>query len=106
MTSSPPGSSYGYHIVPLALAWDLGARNWTDDMRLRFANDPANLIAVDGPANQDKSDHEPATWMPPNHAFWCQYAVQFAAVLRGYGLPVDAPSVPALRDAAATCPTS
>ena len=36
------------HIVPLALAWDLGARNWTDDMRLRFANDPANLIAVAG----------------------------------------------------------
>jgi hypothetical protein len=30
------------------LAWDLGARNWTDDMRLRFANDPANLLAVDG----------------------------------------------------------
>ena len=93
------------HIVPLALAWDLGARNWTDDIRLRFANDPANLLAVDGPANQDKGDHEPATWMPPNHAFWCQYAVQFAAVLRGYGLPVDAPSATVLRDAAATCPT-
>jgi hypothetical protein len=94
------------HIVPLALAWDLGARNWPDDMRVRFANDPANLLAVEGQANQDKSDKEPAVWMPPNHAFWCQYAVQFANVLRGYGLPVDAPSAVALRDAAATCPTS
>jgi hypothetical protein len=94
------------HIVPLALAWDLGARNWSDDMRLRFANDPANLLAVDGPANQDKGDSEPAAWMPPNHAFWCQYAVQFANVLRGYGLPVDAPSATALRDAAATCPAA
>jgi len=93
------------HIVPLALAWDLGARNWPDDMRVRFANDPANLIAVEGQANQDKGDSEPAAWMPPNHAFWCQYAVQFANVLRGYGLPVDAPSATALRDAAATCPT-
>jgi len=93
------------HIVPLALAWDLGARNWPDDMRVRFANDPANLIAVEGQANQDKGDKEPAVWMPPNHAFWCQYAVQFANVLRGYGLPVDAPSATALRDAAATCPT-
>ena len=93
------------HIVPLALAWDLGARNWPDDMRLRFANDPANLIAVDGPANQDKGDHEPATWMPPNTAFRCQYAMQFIAVLRGYALPVDAPSATVLRDAAATCPT-
>jgi hypothetical protein len=94
------------HIVPLALAWDLGARSWTDDMRVRFANDPANLLAVDGPANQDKGDKEPATWMPPNHAFWCQYAVQFANVLRGYGLAVDTPSAAVLRDAAATCPTS
>jgi hypothetical protein len=93
------------HIVPLALAWDLGARSWTDDMRVRFANDPANLLAVDGPANQDKGDKEPATWMPPNHAFWCQYAVQFANVLRGYGLAVDTPSAAVLRDAAATCPT-
>jgi hypothetical protein len=93
------------HIVPLAQAWDLGARNWTDDMRLRFANDPANLIAVEGQANQDKGDSEPAAWMPPNHAFWCQYAVQFANMLRGYGLPVDTPSAVVLRDAAATCPT-
>jgi Protein of unknown function (DUF1524) len=93
------------HIVPLALAWDLGARNWNDDMRLRFANDPANLIAVDGPANQDKGDQEPATWMPPNTAFRCQYAMQFIAVVRGYGLPVDMPSATVLRDAAATCPT-
>jgi hypothetical protein len=93
------------HIVPLALAWDLGARSWTDDMRVRFANDPANLLAVDGPANQDKGDKEPATWMPPNHAFWCQYAVQFANVLRGYGLAVDTPSAAVLRDAAASCPT-
>ncbi len=93
------------HLVPLAYAWDLGARNWSDEMRVRFANDPANLLAVEGQANQDKGDSEPALWMPPNRAFWCQYAVQFVAVLRGYGLPVDAPSAGTLRDAAATCPT-
>jgi uncharacterized protein DUF1524 len=93
------------HIVPLAYAWDQGARNWTDEMRVRFANDPANLLAVDGPANEDKGDGEPAVWMPPNRAFWCQYAVQFVAVMRGYGLPVDAPSAPVLREAAVTCPT-
>jgi hypothetical protein len=94
------------HIVPLALAWDLGARDWTDALRVRFANDPANLLAVEGHANQDKGDGQPADWMPPNHAFWCQYAVQFAAVLRGYGLPVDHQSAGVLRDAAATCPAA
>ncbi|OBG82423.1 hypothetical protein A5699_06445 [Mycobacterium sp. E802] len=93
------------HIVPLALAWDLGARNWPDDLRLRFANDPANLLAVAGKPNQDKGDQEPARWMPPNRAFWCQYAVQFVEVLRGYALPVDAASAAVLREAAGTCPT-
>ena len=44
--------------------------------------------------------------MPPNHAFWCQYAVQFANVLRGYGLSVDQDSATVLHLAAATCPTA
>ena len=93
------------HIVPLALAWDLGARDWPDDLRLRFANDPANLLAVGGQANQDKGDSEPALWMPPNWRSAASTPCQFVAVLRGYGLPVDAPSAVVLREAAATCPT-
>ncbi|MHC9296502.1 HNH endonuclease family protein [Mycobacterium sp. LTG2003] len=93
------------HIVPLALAWDLGARDWPEDLRARFANDPANLLAVAGEANQDKGDQEPAHWMPPNRAFWCQYAVQFVEVLRGYRLPVDTASAAVLREASGTCPT-
>ncbi len=92
------------HIVPLALAWDLGAAGWNNERRTRFANDPGNLLAVQGEANQDKGDKEPALWMPPNAAFHCQYAMQYIAVLRGYGLPVDAPSVPVLRSATDTCP--
>jgi hypothetical protein len=92
------------HIVPLAYAWDMGAYDWPYPQRLRFANDPANLLAVEGQANQDKGDSQPALWMPPNNAFWCQYAMQYIAVLRGYQLPVDQPSTDALRRAAATCP--
>ncbi|WP_218045616.1 HNH endonuclease family protein [[Mycobacterium] fortunisiensis] len=94
------------HLVPLALAWDLGARGWPEALRLRFANDPANLLAVAGKPNQDKGDQEPAHWMPPNRAFWCQYAVQFAEVLRGYALPIDAASAGVLREAAGSCPTA
>jgi hypothetical protein len=94
------------HIVPLAFAWDMGARDWTDQMRKRFANDPANLLAVAGKANQDKGDLPPGEWMPPNTAFWCQYAVQFLAVLRGYRLPVDEASARKLQNAAVSCPTS
>ena len=31
-----------------------------------FANDPLNLLAVDGTANQDKKDKDAASWLPPN----------------------------------------
>ncbi|GBE66392.1 hypothetical protein MFM001_28540 [Mycobacterium sp. MFM001] len=92
------------HIVPLALAWDMGAYAWAFPERVRFANDPANLLAVAGKANEDKGDSQPALWMPPNTAFWCQYGMQFIAVLRGYALPMDQASVDVLRQAAATCP--
>ncbi|HEU0192120.1 MAG TPA: HNH endonuclease family protein [Mycobacterium sp.] len=92
------------HIVPLAYAWDMGAYDWPYRKRLRFANDPANLLAVAGRPNQDKGDAQPALWMPPNNAFGCQYAVAYLAVLRGYGLRLDAPSADTLRGAAATCP--
>jgi hypothetical protein len=93
------------HIVPLAYAWDQGAFGWPVAERKRFANDPANLLAVKGQANQDKGDLPPAGWMPSNVAFACQYAMQFIAVLRGYALPVEQASVDVLRRAAATCPT-
>ena len=91
------------HIVPLAFAWDMGARDWPDGLRRRFANDPANLLAVQGKANQDKGDLPPGQWMPPNRAFWCQYAIQFAAVARGYRLAVDEASAREIRKAAASC---
>lgn len=92
------------HIVPLAYAWDMGASAWPYRQRLRFANDPANLLAVAGQANQDKGDAGPSQWMPPNKAFACQYAVAYIAVVRGYGLRLDQPSADVLRTAAATCP--
>jgi len=94
------------HIVPLAFAWDMGARDWSDALRKRFANDPANLLAVAGKANQDKGDLPPGEWMPPNTGFWCQYALQFAEVARGYRVAVDEASARELTNAAASCPSS
>lgn len=91
------------HIVPLSFAWDMGARTWNSTVRQRFANDPANLVAVDGDANQDKGDKQPSRWMPANESFHCQYAAQFVVVMRTYGLYLDTPSVPVLRSALRRC---
>lgn len=74
------------HVVPLSDAWQKGAQQWAPQKRLEFANDPANLRAADGPANQEKGDGDLATWLPPNRGFRCEYAVTVVEVKAAYGL--------------------
>ena len=42
------------HVVALSDAWQKGAQQLSPAQRLAFANDPLNLLAVDGPANQQQ----------------------------------------------------
>lgn len=91
------------HVVPLGYAWDMGAYAWTDAQRQRFANDPDELLAVQGKANDDKGDSPPGKWMPPNRAFDCRYANIWITVSRKYSLPVDPASADVLRRAEGTC---
>src|SRR5699024_7953995 len=44
-----------YHIVALSDAWKKGAHELSQEHRQRIANDPYNLLAVDGTATQQKS---------------------------------------------------
>lgn len=74
------------HVVALSDAWQKGAQQWTAQKRLEFANDPTNLRAMDGPANQEKGDADLATWLPPNKLFRCEYAVTIVEVKAAYGL--------------------
>ncbi|MFW0786774.1 HNH endonuclease family protein [Gordonia sp. CPCC 206044] len=91
------------HIVPLAYAWDMGAWAWAPGRRADFANDPANLVAVDASSNLTKSDHEPARWMPPDDGFHCQYAIEFVMVSGTYGLALDRRSRDVLLGALRSC---
>jgi uncharacterized protein DUF1524/excalibur calcium-binding domain-containing protein len=86
------------HVVALSDAWQKGAQGWDEARRTAFANDPLNLLAVDGPLNSQKSDGDAATWLPPNTAYRCAYVARQVAVKVGYGLWMT----PAERDAAAT----
>jgi hypothetical protein len=74
------------HVVPRSDAWQKGAAGWNKEQRERFANDPANLLAVDGPTNSSKSDGDAATWLPPNKNFRCQYVSTQIKVKAEYGL--------------------
>lgn len=92
------------HMVPLALAWNEGANAWTQAKRTAFANDTKlNLTAVDGPANNAKSDKGPGQWLPPNKAYWCTYASRYIAVSAAYQLPVTLADKAGLMKALATC---
>jgi hypothetical protein len=64
------------HLVPLSDAWQKGAQQWTATKRKEFANDPLNLLAVDGPLNGQKSDSDAATWLPPRRAYRCAYVAR------------------------------
>ena len=77
------------HILPLSLAWDLGANTWPQDKRNAYANDTQTvLVLADGPENMQKSDSGPADWMPSNKAYWCTYDTKIVAVMVKYQLPV------------------
>jgi hypothetical protein len=76
------------HVVPLSYAWRLGAARWAEDERRQLANDPLNLLAVDGDTNSSKGDSGPAEWLPPDPEVRCAYGVRFAQVALKYELPV------------------
>jgi subtilisin-like proprotein convertase family protein len=94
------------HFVPLAEAWDSGARNWTAAQRESFANDlgdARSLAAVTDNENQTKSDQDPAEWMPPLTGVYCRYVEEWAAVKTRWGLTVDTAEKSALTSYAASC---
>lgn len=77
------------HIVPLKWAWLHGAYAWDEEQRKQFANDQANLIAVDAGANRSKGAKGPTEWMPPNLYFGLQYLSLFIHVCEKYDLEYD-----------------
>ncbi|MEU5363452.1 HNH endonuclease family protein [Streptomyces sp. NPDC005925] len=79
------------HVVPLSYSWQLGSARWPENRREQFANDPLNLIPVEGRANSAKSDSGPASWLPPDKRIRCAYAIRFTQVAVKYELPVTEP---------------
>jgi hypothetical protein len=92
------------HVVALSDAWQTGAQQLTHEERVNLANDPLELLAVDGPANQQKSDGDSATWLPPNKAFRCQYVARQIAVKKKYHLWVKSAEKDAIIRVLSVCP--
>ena len=83
------------HLVALLNAWETGAQGLTAEQRTQLANDPLNLLAVDGSLNQAKGAGDAATWLPPAKGFRVAYVTRQIQVKAKYGLWVT----PAEKDA-------
>jgi hypothetical protein len=76
------------HLVPLAEAWDSGARD---------------LVAVTDNVNQAKGDRDPAEWMPSYAPVRCRYLAEWVVVKLRWRLTVDSAERSALSSLAAGC---
>ncbi|GAB0106536.1 hypothetical protein JMUB6875_55220 [Nocardia sp. JMUB6875] len=74
------------HVVALSDAWQTGAQQLSPRERANLANDPRNLLAVDGAANQQKGASDAASWLPSNKSFRCTYVAKQIAVKAAYRL--------------------
>lgn len=92
------------HVVALSDAWQKGAQYMTREVREKIATDPLNLLAVDGAANQQKSDGDAATWLPHNKRFRCQYVARQVSVKYKYGLWVTEAEKNAIQRILENCP--
>jgi hypothetical protein len=92
------------HLVPLAEAWDSGARNWRKRTRQAYANDLGDrrsLVGVTDSVNQSKGDRDPDDWMP---AFGtCRYVRDWVAVKHRWRLEVNRAERRALASFASGC---
>jgi hypothetical protein len=92
------------HVVALGDAWQLGAARWPTGVRISFANDPLNLLAVSASANRQKGDSDSASWLPRAKPFRCTYVARQVAVKLRYRLAVTGAEQAAMRRVLDTCP--
>ncbi|MDR0627129.1 MAG: HNH endonuclease family protein [Bifidobacteriaceae bacterium] len=89
------------HLVPLAQAWRAGAWKWNKERRVAFANDPDEVLATAGAANQSKGDKGPAEWLPELNQ--CGYGAAYARLAGRYDLAIPAADRTALRALLESC---
>jgi hypothetical protein len=102
-----PGTSSAVqidHAVALSDAWQTGAQTLSPATREQLYNDPLELLAVDGPANDAKGSSDAAAWLPPNKPYDCRYIARQIAVKIKYHLWLTPPEHAAAQHVLQSCP--
>ncbi|WP_069628082.1 HNH endonuclease family protein [Streptomyces niveus] len=87
-------------MVPLAEAWDEGAKDSAPKRREAYVNDinvERSLVAVTAKTNRSKSDQDPAHWLPSLADTHCRYAADWIATKLRWDLTADTREINALR---------
>lgn len=92
------------HVVALSNAWATGAFQLNSAQRYALSQDPLNLLAVDGAANQQKSDADASDWLPSNRDFRCEYVARQISVKRKYQLWVTPREKNSMLQVLSSCP--
>ncbi|MFT9009503.1 MAG: DUF1524 domain-containing protein [Bifidobacterium sp.] len=92
------------HVVALGDAWTTGAQGLGEQEREDLANDPLNLLAVDGSANQSKGDRDASQWLPSYAKSDCSYVARQITVKQRYGLWITNSEKQSMAQVLASCP--
>jgi len=92
------------HVVALGDAWQTGAQQLGQTTRVQLYNDPLELLAVDGPSNEQKGDGDAATWLPANKPYRCRYIARQIAVKEKYHLWFTSAEHNAMQSILQACP--
>lgn len=88
------------HVVSLHEAWMFGANSWTPEQRLKFANDPDNLVATHRSINRSKGDDDAVEWktsvLQYSIEVRCGYVQTYRDVKNRYRLVITIPQQEAL----------
>ena len=76
------------HLVAVGEVFQSGGWRWSEQTRHRFYVDVENLFVLDELENIQKSDFDPAGWMPSRNR--CEYLTTWLAVKAKWQLAVDA----------------
>jgi hypothetical protein len=106
LITTDPGKLQIDHMVPLKETHESGGAAWGKEKKRQYSNDltfPGDLIAVKGGSNGSKGAKDPADWMPPNRAYWCEYLENWLEVKRRWELSMDLTEAEAVKKGLKVC---
>lgn len=77
------------HVIPLAYADKNGANKWSHEKKVRFANDPINLVITHRSINRQKGSKGLSNWLPINYTIRCDYFFKWYQISNQYNLTLE-----------------